>query len=543
MKSSHAATVSVTTAGTANNANMFAGSSVQERSTGQNTGSTSTSRSKGNSNSAIVVGAGLGGLSAAIHLARRGWSVKVLEKNHHPGGRMNVIREAGFTIDMGPTMLMMPEVIHDLFGVCGKSSEDYLQMRRLQPAYRILWPDGVSLDMGLSTDEMKAQVRAIAPEDEAGIGQLFEAMRDKYENARHNFIERPFNSMRDMLSPTTLKGMVKALPLESVYSFVSKYLRTERLREAFTFQTLYLGMSPFDCPSIYALLPYIEKEFGVWYPQGGTGQLAVAMEKLLLEMGGSVEYGATVKKIVIEQGEAKGVRMVDGTLHMADAVVCNADAPAAYRDLVDGEHRKKYSDDRLAKYEYGCSGYLLYLGVKELSHNYMHNMILLSDDYKNVLHDTCHAGRLPEEPALHVCIPTVTDRSLAPPGHDVVYVLVPCANTTGDICWDTEGPKLRERTLAKLEACGLPGLREKIVFERTFTPREFEELYGCYAGAAYGSLTPSFMQSACFRPRSKSEDVNRLFFVGAGTHPGGGVPIVLTSGRLAADAVEQAVRR
>ncbi len=497
----------------------------------------------GENQDVIVIGAGLGGLSAAIHLARRGRRVSVLEKNYHAGGRMNVIRENGFTIDMGPTMLMMPEVIHDIFTACGKDCADYLPMRRLLPAYRILWPDGTALDMGVPLADLKQQIAAIAPEDVAGIERLFAAMRLKYENARHNFIERPFNSLRDMLSPTTLKGMAKALPLESVYSFVSRYLKSERLREAFSFQTLYLGMSPYDCPAIYALLPYIEKEFGVWYPTGGTGQLALAMERLLNELGGRVEYGTPVAEVIVEQGRAAGVRLANGSDVRANAVVCNVDAPAAYRDLISGGHRRKYTDDRLSKYEYGCSGYLLYLGVKDLSHNYQHNMIVLGDNYREVLNDTCHAGRLPDEPALHVCIPTITDPSLAPAGHDVVYILVPCANTLCDIDWEVEGPKLRERTLAKLETCGLPGLRDKIVFERSFTPPQFEELYGCYAGAAYGSLTPSFLQSACFRPRCKSEDVDALYFVGAGTHPGGGVPIVLTSGRLAAEAVEQCLQK
>lgn len=515
---------------------MFAETSLQERSDPSIPRENAVS-SRRERHQAIVVGAGLGGLSAAIHLANRGWNVTILEKNHHPGGRMNVIREQGFTIDMGPTMLMMPEVIHELFSTCGRSSADYLTMERLLPAYRILWPDGTSIDMGVSLDDLRAQISTIAPEDVAGIDRLFEAMRLKYQNARHNFIERPFNSFRDMLAPQTLKGLARALPLESVYTFVSKFLHSERLREAFSFQTLYLGMSPFDCPAIYALLPYIEKEFGVWYPTGGTGQLALALERLLGELGGTVKYGAAVEEVLVRNGRAVGVRLEGNCELMADAVVCNVDAPAAYRNLIAPQHRRKYTNSRLEKYEYGCSGYLLYLGVKDLRHEYKHNMIVLSDNYREVLEDTCHRGRLPEEPALHVCIPTVTDPSLAPAGHDVVYVLVPCANTQGTIDWSTEGPKLRERTLAKLEACGLPGLRDKIVFERSFTPPEFERLYGCYAGAAYGSLTPSFLQSACFRPRCKSEDLEGLYFVGAGTHPGGGVPIVLTSGRLAAEAV------
>ena len=493
--------------------------------------------SSGSPHKAVVIGAGLGGLSVAIQLARRGWIVDVLEKNDKPGGRMNVIQEQGFTIDMGPTMLMMPEVIADIFRSCERNMNDYLDLKRLLPAYRLQWLDGKFLDMGMPMEQMVAQVRDLAPEDADSIPDLYRAMADKYENARYNFIERPFNSMRHMLRKSTLSGMIRALPLESVYSFVSRYLKSERMREAFTFQTLYLGMSPMDCPAIYALLPYIEAEFGIWYPQGGTSRLASALERLLLDLGGRVHYHTTVTGIEITGKSAKGVRDADGAFWGADVVVCNQDVPKAYQDLVPVSVRKKYSNKKIASYEYGCSGFLLYLGVKKMQTEWKHNMIVLNGDYKTTLRETCKTHQLSVQPALHVCIPTLTDPTLAPPGHDVVYVLAPCPNTLGKIDWEQEAKVYRERILDTLESSGLPGLRENIVFEQQMTPPEFETKYGCYAGSAYASLTPSFLQSAYFRPHCKSEDVDRLYFVGAGTHPGGGVPIVLTSGRIAAEEI------
>lgn len=486
---------------------------------------------------AIVIGAGLGGLATAIHLARQGWKVDVLERNAQSGGRMNVIREQGFTIDMGPTMLMMPEVIENTFRACGRDVRNYLTMQRLTPAYRLTWPDGTNLNMGGTIAEMIASIRTFAPEDADRIGPFIEKMRGKYENARYNFIERSFNNLSDMTHPTTLKGLFKALPLESVYKFVCKNLSNEKLRQAFSFQTLYLGMSPLTCPAIYALLPYIEMEFGVWFPKGGTYALANALETLLRELGGELHFSQPVERIEMEGKRATGVRTCDGRVWNADIVVCNLDAPTAYKRLLPAQVRRKHTDERIARQRFGCSGYLLYLGVRKIPSDWGHNMIVLSDDYQGILNDICVKEILPHDPAMHVCIPTRTDPSLAPEGHDVVYVLVPCPNTQGNVDWEREAPIMRERVLDKLEATGLPGLRDNIVFERQFTPPEFETLYGCYAGAAYSSLTLDILQSAYFRPHSRSEDVRDLYFVGASTHPGGGVPIVLTAGRLTAEEI------
>ena len=491
---------------------------------------------------AVVIGAGLGGLSAAIHLARQGWKVDMLERNTRSGGRMNVIQEQGFSIDMGPTMLMMPEVIEKIFTDCGRDIKDYMPLTRLTPAYRIAWPDGTLLEMGGTMEELIASVRTFAPDDADRLPALYERMRTKYLNARHNFIERSFNSVRDMMRPSTLQGLVKSFPMESVYQFVSKNIRDERLRQAFTFQTLYLGMSPYTCPSIYALLPYIEMEFGVWYPQGGTIALADSLERLFGELDGTIHYNQDVERILLDGRTARGVRTADGNDWHADVVVSNMDVPMAYKKLLPPEVRRKHTDARIEKCDYGCSGYMMYLGVEHIETNWAHNMIVLSDNYEQILDDICVKQILPRDPAMHVCIPTLTDKSLAPEGHDVVYVLVPCPNTLGKIDWKRQGPLLRDRVIDKLEATGLPGLREKIVFERIFTPDDFEKTYGCFAGAAFSGLTPSFMQSAYFRPHSRSEDIRNLYFVGASTHPGGGVPIVLTSGRLAAEEIALTTR-
>jgi phytoene desaturase len=454
---------------------------------------------------------------------------------------MNVIEQEGFRIDMGPTMLMMPEVLEALFTSCGRRLEEYVTLKRLVPAYRIYWPDGDTMYIGNSIQALSSEAAKRSPEDAEAILALMDGMRRKYENARYNFIERPFNQLGDLLNAQTLTGLMRAMPIESVYRFVSRFIKNDRLRQALTFQTLYLGISPHECPSIYALLPYIELEFGVWYPTGGMSRVAEGIATLLRELGGRIHYRRRVDSIIVENRRAVGLRTADDCEWRADAVISNLDLPTAYSRLLPQTQRRKHTDERLAQRRYGCSGYLLYLGVRGLHSHWGQNSVILSEDYNGVLNEVCHLQQVPSDPALHVCIPTRTDASLAPEGHDVVYVLAPCPNAQAPIDWQAEGPRFRERILDKLEAMGMPGLRDKIVFERTFTPPEFESLYGCYGGAAYGGLIPTFGQSAYFRPHSRSEEVAGLYFVGASTHPGGGIPIVLTSGRLvAADVIASA---
>jgi phytoene desaturase len=490
---------------------------------------------------AVVIGAGLGGLSAAIHLARDGWRVTVLEKNAHCGGRMNVIEEEGFHIDMGPTLLMMPEVIRGIFEACGRDMNDYLDLRRLDPAYRIRFADGSQLQMRGGVEAMQAEAARLSPDDAPNIAALFAAMRRQYENARPNFIEKPFNGMGSLLRPETLVGFMKALPMTSVYNFVARYVRDERLRQAFTFQTLYLGISPLDCPSIYALLPYIEMEFGVWFPMGGIMSVANGLARLLEELGGEIITNTAVNRIMTEGHRVCGI-LADSFLGSrdsfieADAVVANVDAATAYSRLVPASLRRKHTDRALAEKEYGCSAHLLYLGVRDLEGDFSHHEVLLPDNFAGTLHDITKRKVIPRDPALYTCIPTRTDPGLAPAGHDVLYVLTPCPHLGGTVDWETEGPILRDQVITKLERAGLRDLRNKIVFERQFTPVDFERHYGCYQGSAFG-LSPTFFQSSYFRPQMRSEEIDGLYFTGAGTHPGGGVPIVLTSGRLTAETM------
>lgn len=485
---------------------------------------------------AVVIGAGLGGLSAAIHLQQDGWDVTILERNGRVGGRMNITEGEGFQIDMGPTLLMMPEVLHNLFNYTGRTLSDYLDIQRLDPAYEVLFHDGTSLHMRGNPEEMAREIARLSPEDADRFPAMMNGMRGKYLNGRYNFIERQFNSPFSLIRPATLAGLLKALPMESVASYVGRYMKDERLRQAFTFQTLYLGISPYDCPAIYALLPYIEMEFGVWFPRGGMYAIADALYRLFIDMGGQVHFHRPVEKILVEDGRAQGVRLEDGTILRAGVVVCNMDLPSAYQRLLPEGVRRPTRVKRLNGMEHGCSAYLLYLGVRDLQTNWGHHTVVLSESYEETLQEIMHQKRLPSDPAMYVCIPTRTDPSLAPPGHDVVYILTIVPHASSQVDWQGEIPALRERVLNKLERMGLPGLREKIVFERPFSPPDFERTYGCNFGSAFG-ISPRFFQSAYFRPQSRSAEADGLYFVGASTHPGGGIPMVLTSGRLTAEAI------
>lgn len=487
--------------------------------------------------SAVIVGAGLGGLGTGIHLARQGWDVRILERNLQPGGRMSRIDEQGFRIDMGPTLLMMPEVLQSLFAACGRDVQQYIPMRRLEPSYEVRFADGARLAMGRLA-AMPERIAALSPRDARRFPALIQDMERKYRVGRRNFIERPFNDATDLLRPATLTGIAQSLPLESVWSYVARFCEDPRLRQALTFQALYLGTSPFDCPAIYGFLPYIEMQFGVWFPEGGMYAVAAGLARLFEELGGRIERGTGVEEIIVRGGSARGVRTERGESITADAVISNCDVQTTYTQLIDAADRPRNTDARLWKRDSGCSAYLLYLGVRRVPEGWGHHTVVLPDAYEGVMHDLFQKRSLPRAPALYTCVPTLTDPSLAPKGQHVLYVLAPVPHLDSHVDWVTAAPEMRRRCLHALTQAGWDGLEEAIVFEREWTPADFLRQYGLFRGSAFG-LSCTFGQSAFFRPHQRSEDIRNLYLVGASTHPGGGVPIVLTSAQLVAAAVQR----
>jgi phytoene desaturase len=424
--------------------------------------------------------------------------------------------------------------------------EDYIPVQRLDPAYEVRFGDGTRLDLTSSPAELAEGFRRFNPRDAERLPALLQDMERKYQNGRYRFIERQFNHLGDLLNPTTLTGMARAMPLESVWNYISRYIQDPRLRQALTFQTLYLGTSPFACPSIYGFLPYIEMKFGVWFPKGGMYAIAQGLAKLFQEMGGKIECNTRVRQIDVQGGAANGVSLADGRRFSADVVVSNCDVQTTYTQMLDPAHRPKNTDERMWKRDSGCSGYLLYLGVKRLPPGWKHHTVVLPQDYTGVMHDLFRKRSLPREPALYTCVPTVSDPSLAPDGHHVLYILAPVPHLDAHIHWPEAAPEFRNRCIQAVERAGWDGLEDDIVMERQWTPQDFLGKFGLFRGSAFG-LTCSFWQSAYFRPHNRSEDIRNLYLVGASTHPGGGVPIVLTSARLVAEGIladaERADRR
>lgn len=475
-------------------------------------------------------------MGTGIHLARDGWDVTILERNANPGGRMNRIVQDGFRIDTGPTLLMMPEVLESIFKSCNRNICDYVPIQRLDPSYEVRFADGSRFEMG-ALDDAPGRMAALNPRDAERFPAMIRDMARKYNLSRYSFIERRFNHLGDLLHPTTVGGLAKAMPIESVWNSICRYCEDPRIRQALTFQTLYLGTSPFDCPSIYGFLPYIEMKFGVWFPKGGMYAVADGLTRLFQELGGRLECGAEVREIRIRGGAADGVVTRDGRLLEAEVVVSNCDVQTTYTQLIDPAHRSKNSDNRMWKRESGCSAFLLYLGVCRVPETWKHHTVILPEDYEGVMADLFRKRSLPREPALYACVPTLSDASLAPEGHHVLYILAPVPHLDAHIDWTTSANTFRQRCLQALERAGWEGIEEDIVLERQWTPHDFFNAYGLFRGSAFG-LSCTFWQSAYFRPHNRSEDIRNLYLVGASTHPGGGVPIVLTSARLVAEQIE-----
>lgn len=488
------------------------------------------------SQKAIVIGAGLGGLSAAIRLQAQGWDVHIFEKNERPGGRMNQIEAQGFRIDMGPTLVMMPEMLHELFQIAGKRMKEYIDLIALSPSYQVHLGDGTRFNMTSNLHELMDQLEQRSPKDAARFFRYFEETHKKYRLSRKYFIERSFNKITDLVNPSTLLGMLQAKPYGTVASFTKKYIKDPYLRAAFIFQTLYLGISPYKCPSVYSLLAYIELAEGVWFPRGGVFQIAKGLEKLFLDLGGKIHYRKKVSAFDYQGKKISGVR-VQGQQFPADVVICNQDTGAALQELIPENLRPSAPTKKIDALDYGCSCFMIYLGVNKKYPHMAHHTVVLPKQFDSVLGDLFEQGVPPQEPAYYICRPTATDASLAPEGNEVIYLLFPVPHLKQYDKWDKEEIQLyRENLLKQVEETYLPDLRKHIVYEQIFTPRDFKSTYGILHGSAFG-LSPLFFQSAYFRPRNVSPDIENLFFAGASTHPGGGIPVVLLSGRLVANEI------
>jgi phytoene desaturase len=486
---------------------------------------------------AIVIGSGFGGLAAAIRLSVRGYRVTVLERLDQAGGRARVFRQDGFTFDAGPTIVTAPFLFDELWALCGKRRADHVDLVPLEPFYRLRFNDGSTLDCSGDPDVMRANIARIAPDDVAGYDRF---MRQSEEICRIGFEQLghvPFGSVLDMLR--VAPDLIRLSGHRSVHHLVSRYVKDERLRIALSFHPLFVGGNPFTASAIYGLIAFLERRWGVHFARGGTGQLVSGLVDLIEGQGGTVRLGADVARIVVTDGRATGVVLASGEALPADIVVSNADVAWTYGRLVPEGTSRRWRPAKLARAAYSMSLFVWYFGTDRQYAEVPHHTILLGPRYRALLDDIFRRKVLADDFSLYLHRPTATDGTLAPAGHDAFYVLSPVPNLLGGEDWATMAETYRRRVEAHLEATLLPGLRDHIVSSRLLTPVDFRDELNAPHGAAF-SLEPVLTQSAWFRPHNRSEDIAHLYLVGAGTHPGAGLPGVLSSAKILDEVVPHA---
>jgi phytoene desaturase len=491
----------------------------------------------------VVVGAGLGGLAAAIRLQAAGHAVTLVEKRAQIGGRAGQLKGAGYTFDMGPSIITAPHLLHDLWSTAGARLPDDLDLVPLAPYYRIYFADGRHFDYGGTPEQVEAQVRAFDPDAVDGYGRFMVATRRIHQRAFEDLAGQPFHKLTTFLK--LVPELLRLNAAQTVYSFVSRFFRDPHLRTVFSFHPLFIGGNPFRASAIYSIVPYLERQGGVWFARGGMYTLVQAMQALFERLGGQTRLSTGVEQVLVDETtrRATGVQLDTGESVRADAVVLNADVATGYMRLVPARYRTKMTDGRLQGYRYSMSCYLLYLGLDRQYPQLLHHTIVMAARYRGLIGDIFDGRGLPPDMSLYLHAPTKTDPTMAPSGGESLYVLVPVPHLGRGIDWVHEAQPFRDRIVHFLEHdFGLTGLQDAIRFEHHFTPLDFRDDLSSFLGSAF-SIEPTLTQSAYFRPHNVSEDIGGLYLVGAGTHPGAGLPGVLLSARITTDLVNEALEQ
>jgi phytoene desaturase len=484
-----------------------------------------------------IVGAGPGGLASAMLLAAAGCDVTVLERDRRPGGRTSMLESDGFRFDRGPTFFLYPEILQGIFRMCGRELRDEVDLRRLEPNYRLIFGDGGSLDASSDLERLKAAVRRISPGDAANVDAYVRENRRKFAAFRP-FLESPFDSHLDLLKLPLRELLPLARPWASVDSDLGRFFTDPRIRLAFSFQSKYLGMSPFKCPSLFTILAFLEYEFGVFHPIGGCAAVTRAMHRVASDMGVRFRFDEPAEEILFEGRRARAVRTRGGE-YACDALVVNADFAGAMRDLVPDRLRSRWTDKRIAKKNMSCSTYMLYLGIDGRCEDLAHHTILLAEDYAQNLRDTEELHRLPANPSLYVHNPSLLDPTLAPRDASSLYVLVPVTHEHPNVDWKVAEPMFRERVLDTLERrLDLGDLRRRIRTQMICTPADWASGMHLYKGATF-SLAHTLDQMLSFRPHNRFEDLEGVYLVGGGTHPGSGLPVIFQSAKISTQLIAE----
>jgi phytoene desaturase len=489
---------------------------------------------------AVVIGSGFGGLAAAIRLSVRGYAVQVLEKLDAPGGRAYVHYQDGFTFDAGPTIITAPFLLEELWTLCGRTFSYDVDLRPMDPFYRIRFHDGTHFDYSGNAETMLEEVARFEPADVAGYLRFVEDAERCKKLGFEGLGSVAFDSLGDLIR--AIPAFARMGAWRSIYSLVAKHFKNEKLRTVMSFHPLLIGGNPFSVTCAYALINSLERTWGVHSAMGGTGAIVRGMVKLLAERGVPVRCNTPVVKIRVEGKRATGVELANGEFMAADIVVSNADSAWTYKNLIAPQHRKVWTDRKIDNGRYSMGLFVWYFGTSRQYHDIPHHMMVLGPRYKELLTDIFKRHKLADDFSLYLHRPTATDPSLAPAGCDTFYVLAPVPHLDSGTDWAQHAEPYRQAIAALLEASVLPGLRSHIVTSKVTTPQDFHDRLWSFKGAGFG-LEPLLLQSAWFRPHNRSEDVDGLYMVGAATHPGAGVPGVLMSAKALETVVPHVLPR
>ncbi|MBB5181869.1 phytoene desaturase [Planomicrobium koreense] len=482
----------------------------------------------------IVIGAGPGGLAAAMLLASKGYKVDVYEKQDRVGGRNAELRLGDFKFDTGPTFLSMIHIVEELFEASGRQLKDYMEAIELDPMYELRFEDQ-NLIMTRNYEQMRKQIDENFKGDGEGYVRFMKDNAKKLE-ALTPLLQSRMDKLIHMMQPNVIKALPQLEVNKTLYDVLSRYFKDERLKMAFAFQSKYLGMSPWECPGAFSILSYMEHAYGIFHPIGGVNQLSQAMAKVVEELGGTIHLGQGVKKLVIENRSVKGVELEDGSVELADEVVINGDFAHVMTHLVEPGILKKYSPQKLEKKKYSCSTFMMYLGLDK-KYDLSHHTIIFSKDYKKNVEEITNTRMLSADPSIYVQNASVTDPTLAPEGKSTLYILAPVPNNFSDIGWEQEKGAFRELVLDIIEEKSeFKGIRDHIVEEQLLTPFDWEHDYSVYKGATF-NLGHQLSQMMIFRPHNKFEELDHCWLVGGGTHPGSGLPTILESARITANGI------